>query len=129
MKKKVLNRILVVFGVLVMMWMAFPFGMIFALAFWIYLGVLVLRKKPVYRNEMDPELAEMHWKRLKTLMIAAGILFPVATVGIIMHNMRSRALGTEEALFFFIGVIAMWLFVLLSAVGFILFLKGRKRPS
>ena len=128
MRKKLLNGILIGLGAVVMLWMAFPFGMILALAFWIYLGVIFWKRKRVFYEDIEPGLAKKQLKRLKILIIASGISFTVALVGIIMHNVRSGLSETEESLYFFIGIVAMYLFILASAGGLVIFLKGRQKP-
>jgi len=128
MKKKLLNGILIGLGLVVMLWMAFPFGMIFALAFWIYLGVMYRKRKLVFHEEIEPGLAKKQLKRLKILTIVAGISFTIAIVGIIMHNVQSGLLETEESLYFFIGIAALYIFVLASGGGLVLFIKGRQKP-
>jgi hypothetical protein len=128
MKKKLLHGILIGLGVVVMLWMAFPFGMIFSLAFWIYLGVMYRKRKRVFHEEMEPGLAKKLLKRLKILIIAAGISFTIAIVGIIMHNVQSRHSETEESLYFFIGIVALYLFILASGGGLFIFIKGRRKP-
>jgi hypothetical protein len=128
MRKKLLNGILIGLGVVVMLWMAFPFGMILALAFWIYLGVMFWKRKRVFYEDIEPELAKKQLKRLKVLIIASGISFTVAIVGIIMHNVRSGLSETEESLYFFIGIVALYLFFLVSGGGLVIFIKGRRKP-
>ena len=128
MKKKLLIGILIGLGLVVMLLMAFPYGMIFALAFWIYLGVMYRKRKRVFHEEIEPGLAKKQLKRLKILIIAAGISFTIAIVGIIMHNVQSGLSETEESLYFFIGIVALYLFILASAGGLVLFIKGRRKP-
>ncbi len=128
MKKKLLNGILIGLGLVVMLLMAFPFGMIFALAFWIYLGVMYRKRKRVFHEEIEPGLAKKQLKRLKILIIAAGISFPIAIVGIIMHNVQSGLSETEESLYFLIGIVASYLFILASAGGLFIFIKGSRKP-
>lgn len=129
MKKKLLNGILIGLGLVLMLFMAFPFGMIFALAFWIYLGVMYRKRKLVFHEEIEPGLAKKQLKRLKILTIVAGISFTIAIVGIIMHNVQSGLLEAEESLYFFIGMAALYIFVLASGGGLVLFIKGRQKPK
>ena len=128
MKKKLLHGILIGLGVVVMLWMAFPFGMTFALAFWIYLGVMFWKRKGVFHEEVEPGLTKKQLKRLKILIIAAGISLTIAIVGIIMHNVQSGLLEIEESLYFFIGIVALYLFILASGGGLVIFIKGRQKP-
>ena len=128
MKKKLLHGILIGLGVVVMLLMAFPYGMTFALAFWIYLGVMFWKRKRVFHEEIEPGLAKKQLKRLKILIVAGGISFTIAIGGIIMHNVRSSLLETEEHLYFLIGIVALYLFILVSAGGLVLFIKGKQKP-
>jgi len=128
MKNKLLIGILIGLGVVVMLWMAFPFGMIFSLAFWIYLGVMYRKRKSVFHEEIEPGLAKKQLKRLKILIIAGGISLTIAIVGIIMHNVQSGLSETEESLYFFIGIVALYLFILASGGGLVIFIKGRQKP-
>ncbi len=124
MKKKLLIGL----GLVVILLMAFPIGMIFALAFWIYLGVMYRKRKRVFHEEIEPGLAKKQLKRLKILIIAAGISFTIAIVGIIMHNVQSGLSETEESLYFFIGIVALYLFILASGGGLVIFIEGRRKP-
>ena len=128
MKKKLLIGILIGLGLVVFLLMTFPFGMIFALAFWIYLGVMYRKRKRVFHEEMEPGLAKKQLKRLKILVITAGISFSIAIVGIIMHNVQSGLSETEESLYFLIGIVASYLFILASGGGLVIFIKGRRKP-
>ena len=129
MSKKLLNGILIGIAVVLMILIAFPYGMILALAFWIYTGVMVWKNKRVHHEEMEPILAEKLLKRLKALFVTSVIFFPIGIAGIIMHNVRSSLSETEESLYFLIGIIALYLFILASAGGLLIFIKGRQKPS
>jgi hypothetical protein len=128
MKKKLLIGILIGLGLVVMLFSPFPWGMIFALAFWIYLGVMYRKRKRVFHEEIEPGLAKKQLKRLKILIIAAGISFTIAIVGIIMHNVQSGLSETEESFYFLIGIVASYLFILASGGGLVIFIKGRRKP-
>ena len=128
MNKKLLNGILIGIAVVLMILVAFPYGMIFALAFWIYIGVMVWKKNHVQHEDMKPVLAEKPLKRLKAFFIASVIFFPIAIAGIIMHNVRSSLSENEESLYFFIGIGALYLFILASAGGLLIYIKGRQKP-
>ncbi len=124
MKKKLLIGL----GLVVILLFAFPFGMISALAFWIYLGVMYRKRKRIFYEEIELGLAKKQLKRLKILIIAAGISFTIAIVGIIMHNVQSGLSEAEESLFFFIGIVASYLFILASAGGLLIFIEGSRKP-
>ena len=128
MKNKLLYGILIGLGSVVLLLMAFPFGMIFALAFWIYLGVMFWKRKRVFHEEIEPQLAKKQLKRLKTLCIVAGISFIIAVVGVVMHNVQSSLSESEESFYFFIGIIPLYIFILTSVVSLVIFLKARQKP-
>jgi hypothetical protein len=126
LNKNLLKGVLIVLGVVILLWMTFPFGIILAIAFWIYLGVLVWKKKHVFKDTTEQVLTKKYLKRMKTFLIMAVISFPIGIAGIIIHNIRSASTGNEETLFFFIGIIVTYVFVLASAGGLIIFIKGRQ---
>ena len=113
---------------MVMLFIAFPIGMFLALAFWIYLGVLFWKRKRVFHEEIEPQLAKKQLKRLKILSIVAGISFIIAVVGIVTHNVQSSLPDTKESLYFFIGIIVSYIFILTSIVSLVIFLKARQKP-
>lgn len=124
MNKKLLIGILAGLGIVLMIFNPVVMG-ILALAFWIYLGVMVWKRKSIFHTKMEPRLAEKHLKRLKAMLLLAGISFLVSIVGIIVHNVRSDLSGIEELLYFIIGITALYIFILASAGGLVIFLKGR----
>lgn len=128
MKNKLLYGILIGVGSIVMLFMAFPFGMIISLAFWIYLGVMIWKKKRVFHEEIEPQIAEKQLKILKKLCIVAGIFFIIAVVCIIIHNVQSRLPEPHETYYFIIGIIALYLFIIISIVSLVIFLKARQKP-
>ncbi|WP_163322127.1 hypothetical protein [Draconibacterium mangrovi] len=127
--KKLLNGLVIGIGVMVMIFFAFPWGIIISLAFWIYLGITLRKKHSFFSPEMEATLVVKLQKRLKGLLTIAVISLPVAIAGVIIHNVHSGKTGSEESLFFYIGVIAEYFFVLASAGGIITFLKGRQNPN
>ena len=73
------------------------------------------------------KLAEKHLKRLKALLLGAGISLVVAIVGVIMHNALYAVTKTEEAVFFLIAISSILLFTLATGGGLVIFLKGRRK--
>lgn len=101
-----------------------------AIAVWIYLAWMVLKKKAeIFHEQMEPKLAERRLKMLKASLLVAAISFIGGIVGVIMHNALYAATETEEAVFFFIALSAIWLFTLATGSGLAIFLKGRKKPA
>lgn len=128
MKQKILYGILIGLGSIVLLFMAFPFGLIFALAFWIYLGVQFSTRKGVFYKEMSSETFEKKSKTLKKLFIAAGILFIIAVIGVVMHNAQSGLSETEESFYFFVGIGSSYVFILISVISAVIFLKAKQKP-
>ena len=129
MKNKLLYGILIGLGTVLMLFMAFPFGMLFALALWVYFGVMFLKKKRVFHEKIEPQLAKRQLKRLKNLGIVAGLSFIIAVVSIVVHNLQSNLSETHEFLYFYIGIIALYLFILVSIVSFVILLMLRQSPK
>ncbi len=127
MKNKLLFVTLIGVGTVVMLFMAFPFGMIISLAFWIYLGVMIWKKKRVFHEEIEPQLAAKQLTRLKRLSIVAGMFFIIAVVCIIIHNVQSKLPEPHDTYYFIIGIITLYLFILASIVGIVIFLKARQK--
>jgi len=99
-----------------------------AVATWIYLVVMVRKKKiSLFHDQTEPTLAENRLSRLKVFLKISGITFLVAFAGIILHNVLSGLSDTEEPVSFFIGVGALWIFIILSAVCLGIFLKGQQK--
>ena len=95
----------------------FPLGVILSFAFWVYLGMMFFKKKPIFKKKL---------KRLKTLSIVAGLSFIIGVVGLVIHNLQSSLSETHEFLYFFIGIIALYVFILASIVGLVIFLESRQ---
>ena len=128
MKRKIL------IGIIVLLVIAASFFLIMltagaAIAVWIYLAWMVSKKKTqIFHDQMDPKLAERRLKMLKASLLVAAISFVGGIVGVIMHNVIYAATETEEAVFFFIALSAIWLFTLATGGGLVIYLKGRQKP-
>ncbi|WP_319229770.1 hypothetical protein [Draconibacterium orientale] len=127
--KMLLYGIVVGIGVVMMILFAFPWGIILSLAFWIYLGITIRRKPSFFSDKIEATLAEKLQKRLKGLLTVAVISLPVAIAGLVIHHVNSAGTDGEESLFFYIGIIAEYSFVVASAAGIITFLKGQQNPN
>ncbi|MEN8126124.1 MAG: hypothetical protein ABFR32_13470 [Bacteroidota bacterium] len=128
MKNKLLYKILIGLGSLLLLFF-FPLGMILSLAFWVYLGVMFLKKKRIFHEGIEPQLAKKQLKRLKILSIVSGISIIIAFVGLVMHNIQSSISETHEFLYFFIGLIPLYIFILISIISFVIVLKSRQNPK
>ena len=100
------------------------------LAVWIYLVWMVRKKKTtIFYDQMEPKLAESRLKRLKTLLLVAGISLVVGIVGVVMHNLIYAMSEIEEPVFFIIAIIALWVFAITTSIGSVIFLKGRRKTT
>ena len=101
-----------------------------AIAVWIYLAWMVRKKKTqIFHDQMEPKLAKRRLKMLKVSLLVAAISIVGGIVGVIMHNAVYAATETEEAVFFFIAISAIWLFTLATGGSLAIFLKGRQKPA
>ncbi len=75
------------------------------------------------------ELAERHLKRLKALLLGAGISLVVAIVGVIMHNALYAMNEVEEQTWFLVAIAAPFVFSAATIGGLVIFLKGRRRTT
>ncbi len=133
--KKLLIGIIVLFVVLVIaaaiirpMFIPFVLGLALIVV-WIYLVLMVRKKKTdIFHDQMEPKLAERRLRRLKTFLLVAGISLAVAIVGVIGHNVIYGLTEVEESVFFTIAIVALWLFLIATIGGLVIFLKGRQKP-
>ena len=127
MKKKLLIGVIAVLGIALMIFNTVVMG-VFAIATWIYLVLTVRKRKTdIFHDQMEYGLAEKHLKRLKALLVVAGISILVSIAGIIGHNVRSGLTNIEESLFLIIGLGALYVLILSTAGALVIFLKGRQK--
>ena len=50
-------------------------------------------------------------------------------VGVVLHNVLSGILDTEEAVSFFIGLAGLWAFVISTVTSLVFFIIGRRKPT
>jgi uncharacterized membrane protein YeaQ/YmgE (transglycosylase-associated protein family) len=87
------------------------------------------KKTEIFHDQMEPRLAERRLKRLKTFLVVAGISLAVGIVGAIVHGVLSARLETEEPVSFFIALVALWVFIIATIGGLVIFLKGRRKTT
>jgi hypothetical protein len=127
MIKKLLIGILVVLGIAVTVLNPLIPG-IFAVGVWIYLFRMVRKQKnSVINDQMESKISEWHLKRLKAFLIVAGFSFLVFIVGAIVHNVLHGLSEIEESTFFIIALVALLVFIVATAGGLVIFLKGRQK--
>ena len=128
MNKKLLIRIIVVIVVFVIAAAFFPFS-----AVWIYLVWMVRKKKTnIFRDQMEPKLAERRLKILKAFLLVAGIslaVLIVLMVGIVLYNAVYGMTEIADAVAHYIGFSSLGLFVIATIGGLVIFLKGRRKTT
>ncbi len=133
MKKKLLIGTIVVFGIAAAIALAMLLTMLIAgalIAVWIYLAWMVWKRKTnIFHDQLEPELAERRLKRLKTFLLVAGISFAVFIVGVIVHNALYGLSEMEEPVSFIIAISALWVFIIATIGGLVIFLKGRRKQD
>lgn len=101
-----------------------------SIAVWIYLAWMVWKSKTsISHDQVEPRLAQKRLRRLKTLLIVAGVSFLISIAGIVVHNVRYGLSEKEEPVSFFVGLVALWVFVIATAGGLVIFLKERGRST
>ncbi|MBA7626331.1 hypothetical protein ES703_33777 [subsurface metagenome] len=127
MKRKLLIGTIVVFGIAAAIVMAMlTAGALIAV--WIYLVFMVRKKKTnLFHDQMEPKIAERRLKMLKAFLLVAGISFAVFIVGVIVHNALYGLSEIEEPVSFIIAISALWVFIIATVGGLVIFLKGRRK--
>jgi hypothetical protein len=129
LERKLLIGILVVLGIAVTVFNPLISG-IFAVGVWIYLVRMIRKQKNgVFNDQIEQEKTKWHVKRLKALLIVAGLSFLVFVFGSIMHNVLHGVSEREETVYFLIALVALFVFIAATAGGMAIFLKARKKGS
>jgi drug/metabolite transporter (DMT)-like permease len=124
--KKLLIRVIVVFVIAAAIFFLGSALVVPALAVWIYLVFVVWKKKiSLFRDQMEPKLAERRYKMLKAFLLIAGISLAGGIVGIVVHNVLYGLSETEEPVFFSIAISALLVFIIATVGGLVIFLKLR----
>ncbi len=129
MKKKLLIGIIVVLGIAVAIFMSMLTAGVL-IAVWIYLVWMVRKKKAnLFHDQVEPKLAESRLKRLKVFLLVAGISLAVGIVGVVVHNVIYGLTEIEEPVFFTIALVGLWVFIIATIGGLVIFLKGRRKQD
>ena len=97
---------------------------------WIYFIWMVRKKKAkIFPDQMEPKLAERRYKMLKVFLLVAVISLAVGIVGVILHNVLSALLEKEEAVSFGIGLVGLFVFVIATISGLVVYLIGRRKTT
>ncbi len=96
---------------------------------WIYLVWMVRKKKAkIFHDQVEPKIAERRYKMLKTFLLVGGISLAVAIVGVILHGVLGALLEIEEeTVSFYIALVALYVFIIATIGGLVIFLKGRRK--
>jgi hypothetical protein len=106
-------------------------GIVVVVAGWgVYLAWMVRKKKAsLFHNQLEPGSAERRYKILKAFLLVAGISLAVGIVGVILHNALSALLEREESIFFFIGLVGLFVFAIATIGSFVVYITGRRKPT
>ena len=127
MKRKLLIGILVLLGIAVTFFNPL-ISLILAIGAWIYLVRMVRKQKySVFNEQMEPKISERFLKRVNTFLIVAGFSFIVFIFGAIVHNLFHGLSEIERTGSFFTTLVALWVFVVATAGGMVIFLKERQK--
>ncbi len=127
MKKKLLIGIIVVLGIAALSFMIVSVA--FALVVvWVCLVWMVRKNKAnLFHDQVEPKIAERRYKRLKAFLLVAAISFAVGIVGVVMHNVLYALNEVEEPVFFVIALVGLYVFILGTIGGLVIFLKGQRK--
>ncbi|MEJ2719768.1 MAG: hypothetical protein P8181_01325 [bacterium] len=125
MNRTIIVAIIVVLAAAVAVLQPLVSGVI-AVAVWIYL-VWMIRKQSnkEFNNQMEPGIDERLLKKLKVILLIAGISFVVFVVSAILHNVLHGLYDIEETAFLLVTLVSLFVFVVLTGGGLVIFLKGR----
>ena len=98
------------------------------IGFWVYLVWMVRKKRiEIFPDRMEPELAEKRYKRLKLLLLVAGIALVVGIAGVIVYNVLYGVSDIEEPVSFIFGFVGLLLFVFATIGSLAVFVIGRRK--
>ncbi len=97
---------------------------------WIYLVWMVRKKKiNLFRDQMEPELAERRYKMLKVFLLVAGISLAAFIANLVLQVVIFRPPEEEGAVAFYIAVFSYGVFIIATIGGLVIFLKGRRKTT
>ncbi len=129
MARKILIGILIVLGIAVAVMNQLILGIV-AVGVWIYLFIMIRKEKNrALNDQMESRIHEGYLKRIKTLSIVAVFSFFVFIVCAIVHNVSHGLSETEDLVFFISSLVALLVFIAVTAIGLFVFLKGRKTTT
>ena len=97
---------------------------------WTYLTWMVWKKKTsLFDNQIEPKVAERRLKALKTFLLVAGISLAVGIISTVLHNVLYGINGTEEPVSFFIAILGLFGFVIVTVGCLVIFLERKRKPA
>ena len=135
MKKKSLIGISLIFVALIITGLILrpvlvPVGLvgIVLIGVWIFLLWMIQNKKAINIFEhMESGSAESLLKRLKVLIVISGISLAAGIIGTILHNTLYGLSEIDEPVTFFIAIVGLFLFVIITVISLVVFLIGRRK--
>ena len=101
-----------------------------ALGIWLYLVWKVWNKKAnMFNNQVEAATAKKLLKRLKILLLIAGIAFAAFIFWAVRHNVQPGVPEAEKTVSLVIALVAHVVFVVATAAGLAEFLEGRRRAT
>jgi len=129
MRKKLLIGIIVVCVIAAAIFKPMLIGVVL-IGVCIYLVFMVWKKKTnLFHDQVEPKLAERRYKRLKVFLLVAGISLAVGIVGVIVHNALYGLFEREEPVSFYIALVGLYVFIIATIGGLVIFLKGRRKQA
>ena len=128
-KRKILIGVIVVVGIAAAFLMI-PFATVAAIVIWIYL-VWNIRKKGIslFHEQMEPELIARRYRLMKIALIVAAISFIGGITGAVLHNVLYAIAEEEDAATFIIALSTLWLFILATGGGLVIYLTGQRNQA
>ena len=95
---------------------------------WIYYVRMVWKKaNSLFNEEMKPELAERHLKRLKIFLMVAGTLLAASIVGFAVYIVLLEQYRIDDSISFSIGIYGIMAFIIAVIGSLVTFLRGRRK--
>jgi len=97
---------------------------------WIYLAWMAWKRKTkIFHDQLEPKLVEKRLRMLKLSLIVAAISFIGGIIGVIVHNVLYGINEVEEPVSFIIAILGLFVFLIATGYGFVIFLGGRQKPT